>query len=309
MSRVLVVGDLVTDVLAGYTGALLAGSDTPARIRLTGGGSAANTAAWLATTGRPVTFVGVTGADPAGAELVAALCAGGVDCAVRRAGGAATGTVVVLSTPAERTMLFDRGANALLAPADIDAALAGAPGAVHLHLSGYALFDPGTRPAARYALRAAAAAGLSTSVDAASAGPLARAGAAAFRDWVAGTGVLLANEDEARVLTGTGPGTLVPPYRLLPPAGQPPVPGDRAGVVLKRGAAGAAWAGRDGTAAEVPAEPVPVVDPTGAGDAFAAGFLHAWLAAAGPVDALRAGTRLGAAAVARAGARPGPVAQ
>ncbi|MGH3680188.1 MAG: PfkB family carbohydrate kinase, partial [Natronosporangium sp.] len=45
-------------------------------------------------------------------------------------------------------------------------------------------------------------------------------------------------------------------------------------------------------------------DPTGAGDAFAAGLLASWLAGAGPVEVLRAGARLGAEAVAGFGARP-----
>ena len=76
----------------------------------------------------------------------------GVDCAVRRAAGASTGTVVVLSEADERTMLCDRGANALLSTVDIDTALRDAPDAVHLHLSGYTLFDEASREAGRYAL-------------------------------------------------------------------------------------------------------------------------------------------------------------
>jgi sugar/nucleoside kinase (ribokinase family) len=54
----------------------------------------------------------------------------------------------------------------------------------------------------------------------------------------------------------------------------------------------------------VPAEPVAVVDTTGAGDAFAAGFLSAHLAGAEPVEALRAGCHIAARAVAQVGGRP-----
>jgi sugar/nucleoside kinase (ribokinase family) len=54
----------------------------------------------------------------------------------------------------------------------------------------------------------------------------------------------------------------------------------------------------------VPGVPAAVVDATGAGDAFAAGLLAAWVAGASPADALAAGARLGALAVTRVGARP-----
>ncbi|MGA8112613.1 MAG: PfkB family carbohydrate kinase, partial [Actinocatenispora sp.] len=72
--RVLVVGDLVTDVLAVVTaplagGAGLAvGSDTRARIRFAAGGSAANTASWLADARIPVTLVAAVGDDAAGRD-------------------------------------------------------------------------------------------------------------------------------------------------------------------------------------------------------------------------------------------------
>src|SRR6185503_2834354 len=75
-------------------------------------------------------------------------------------------------------------------------------------------------------------------------------------------------------------------------------------AVVKRGAAGAVWAHGGVLLASAPTEPADVVDPTGAGDAFAAGLLAAWLRGAAPADALRAGARLGAAAVATVGARP-----
>src|SRR4029079_18059373 len=101
----------------------------------------------------------------------------------------------------ERTMLADRGANLLLTPADVDAALESAPDAAHLHLSGYVLLDPASAPAGRHALAAARARGLSTSVDAASAGPLRRA--PDLLSWVRGVDVLFANLAEALVLVAS----------------------------------------------------------------------------------------------------------
>jgi sugar/nucleoside kinase (ribokinase family) len=292
VTGVIVVGDIMTDVVAVHGGQLAVGSDTPARIRVGGGGSGANTAAWLAFAGAPVTLVGAVGADPAGEARVRELASAGVACAVP-VKEAATGAVVVLSGGAERTMLADRGANLLLTPADVDAGAALAPAARHLHLSGYALLDGASREAGRYALAAAAARGLTTSVDAASAAPLR---GLPFLAWVRGVDLLLANADEAATLVGPGaPDVLA--RRLASGV---------AHAVVKCGPDGAVWASAHGPVVAVPAEPAEVVDPTGAGDAFAAGLLAAWLAGAEPGEALRAGARLGARAVSAGGGRPDP---
>jgi len=306
--RVLVVGDIVTDVVVLTATELAHGSDTPAEIRLTGGGAAANTAAWLAEAGTAVTLVARVGDDAAGRERCAELTAAGVDPAVAVDLEAPTGTIVVLVTAdGERTMLPDRGANLRLSPTDVDAGLAAAlaarPSATHLHLSGYALLDPGSRAAGLHALAAARGAGLTVSVDAASAAPLAAVGPAAFRGWIDGVELLLANSDEAAVL-GSGEPVL---------SGRAEAEGSAASadellrtatnVVIKLGAAGALWRSAGGRYA-APAEAVRTVDSTGAGDAFAAGLLTAWLGGEGPPAALRAGVALGARAVGVIGARP-----
>jgi sugar/nucleoside kinase (ribokinase family) len=65
------------------------------------------------------------------------------------------------------------------------------------------------------------------------------------------------------------------------------------------------WAGADGSVVTAPASPVPtVVDQTGAGDAFAAGYLATWRTGGTPAECLAAGARLGALAVTRFGGRP-----
>src|SRR5205823_2884785 len=181
------------------------------------------------------------------------LSAAGVRCAVRRSPTAATGAVVVLSSGGDRTMLADRGANLLLEASDVDAALAGRP--VHLHLSGYVLLDEASRPAGRHALAVAAARGMTTSVDAASAAPLR---GVPFLDLVRGADLLLANADEAAALLG-------------PPAGAAPADLARglagSGVrhaVVKCGAAGAVWATAGGVVVPAAAVPAEAVDPTGA---------------------------------------------
>ncbi|WP_344121794.1 carbohydrate kinase family protein [Planosporangium flavigriseum] len=304
---VLVVGDVITDVVAVHQQPLAVDSDVPAKVRILGGGSAANTAAWLAASGVPTVFVGVVGADQAGAARVAELEAAGVRTIVRRAEGASTGSVVVLSSAGTRTMLSDRGANLLLTTADVDAGLAS--GARHLHLNGYTLLDPPARDAGRYALAAAARAGLTTSLALAAAPLLRRIGAEAMLSWVRGVDVLLANLEEATVLVGDGSPVEVA-IRLAGYVGH---------AVVTCGAAGAVWATAGVSAAsatsaasgggviEAPAAPASVVDATGAGDAFAAGVLSAWLSGGSPAQALRAGTDLGAAAVGVIGGRPTPL--
>lgn len=284
MNRVLVVGDLVTDVVAVLAAPLAARSDTAAEVRVSGGGQGANTAAWLAAAGSPVTLVATVGEDETGRQRQAELA--GVDLAVRRVPGVRTGTVVVLSHAGDRTMVTDRGAAAQLRPADVDGALARFADATHLHLSGYVLLDEGSRAAGRHALATARARGLSSSVDAATAAPLRHVGGGAFLDWVAGVDLLLANADEAEVFA---------PHTTAAAAGA---------VVVKHGAAGARWQGVDGTSVRADAPPATVIDPTGAGDAFAAGLLAAWLAGADVASALAAGARLGARAVGLVGARP-----
>ncbi|WP_229069278.1 PfkB family carbohydrate kinase [Actinoplanes sp. DH11] len=291
---IVVVGDLVTDVLVEHDGPLRTGSDTDAAIRVTGGGQAANTAAWLAHIGHRVTLVSAVGDDAAGRDRVAELETAGVRCAVRICPGTATGSVVVLSSAGERTMITDRGASLRLTPEHVTAAIADAPAATHLHLSGYPLLHAGSRAAGLAALTAAGRRGLTVSVDAASAAPLRSAGAQNFLTWVRDTALLLCNADEADVLAGPG--------SAAEQAGR--LTAHVRNAVVKQGAAGAVWSGRDGLVVSGRAPAVPLKDPTGAGDAFAAGLLAAWTSGSSPEAALAAGAGLGAAAVTVLGARP-----
>lgn len=292
MSRdaVVVLGDVMTDVVARTDRPLAPASDTPAEIRMRRGGSAANTAAWLGHLGVPVTLVGCVGDDPAGAEGAAALRAAGVETLLHVAADVPTGACVVLiDATGERTMLPDPGANVLLPTRPL-------PQGAHLHVSGYSLLRPGSRPAAHAALLAARDAGMTTSVDPASAAPLAEVGGAAFRDLVRGATTIVVTSDEAEVLTGARDPDAVALDLLR----------DHAEVVLKLGRDGARWASAEGGRAAVPAAPPagPVVDHTGAGDAFTAAWLAARRAGRTPEPALRAACALAAGVVTRPGARP-----
>jgi sugar/nucleoside kinase (ribokinase family) len=289
---VLAVGDVAVDVVARYTGPLRPGTDTAATVRTSGGGAAANVAAWLAHLGVPVTLAGRVGADEAGRAQRAELTRYGVRCVLAADPELPTGCVVVLVGPdGERSMLPDPGANARLSAADLPAPPTGG----HLHLSGYPLLRAGSRPAALAALRLARQAGLTVSVDPASAGPLADVGPAAFLDWTRGVDLLLPNADEARLLSGEAD-----PRRA---AGW--LAGRYGAVVVSLGAAGAVWA--SGTeVVGVPSAPATVLDTTGAGDALAAGTLAGWLAGVPGPEAVAAGTLLAARAIGQLGAGPPP---
>lgn len=291
--RVVVIGDVMSDVVARTDVTPRFGTDTDGQVTWSGGGSGANTASWLAYLGHPVSFVGRVGDDPFGVAARAMLAQGGVDVRLQLDPTRATGICVVLVGPdRERTMIPDAGANAVLSVADLSADLF--THGDHLHLSGYSLLRAGSRAAALIALRRAHHTGMTTSVDVASAGPISDVGAARFLSWLVDVDLLFANSDEAAVLTAGlgGGGTL---DDLVPD------------VVVKLGAVGARWS-RSGRHVEVPAPRVEVVDTTGAGDAFAAGYLPAYLTGADPETSLGAGTRAAAQAVAQPGARPdGPV--
>jgi sugar/nucleoside kinase (ribokinase family) len=135
---------------------------------------------------------------------------------------------------------------------------------------------------------------MSISVDPASAAPLLACGPREVLGWLDGADVLLPNRDEATALTGEAD-----PHRAAAALAD-----HAAEVVVTLGAQGALWT--DGTVTiAVGAPKASVVDSTGAGDAFAAGWIAARRAGAGPTEALTAGCVNGARAVGRRGGRPG----
>lgn len=288
------LGDLMVDVVARLFGPLAEGSDSPGVIAYVGGGSAANTAAWLARVGETTTFIGAIGDDPAGQSQVESLHRLGVDVRFRVDRTRPTGTCLVLVAPSgERTMVPDPGANLALLEHDvpIDEFRAGD----HLHVSGYALLRD-SRDAALHAMAAAGPAGMTVSVGAASAAPLEQLGASDFLRMVPGDALLFANEKEAAVLAGRS-GTSSDLTRLLATDGRQ--------AVVTAGSGLATWSNGEATSSRA-AEPLdrPELDTTGAGDAFAAGFLAARAREAAPDVCLRDGHALAAAACRTTGGRP-----
>ena len=290
--RVLVVGDLLYDMLAKAEGEISLGTDTFAPIRVSAGGSGANAAAWLAHSGVETRFVGRVGDDVFGRFLEGEMERSGVGSHLARDPELATGKVFVLVDGAgERTMITDRGAGEALSPDDLPEALFAAG---HLHLSGYTLSGGSRRETALVALRLARAAGMTVSVDPSSVPLLGSIGPDRFLEWTGGADLLFPNLTEGEILTGeTEPGRIL--EKLLP---------YYSAVVLKLGPEGALYADGAGEPLGVPAAAVRVEDTTGAGDAFSAGFLAAWLAGEPPGEALRKGAGLAGGAVGRVGARP-----
>jgi ribokinase len=282
---------VATDVVVVLAGDPAPGSDRPASISTRGGGAAANVAAHLARLGMWVELAGCVGDDPSGAGLAAELAAAGVRLALRTVPGVPTGTIVSLVEPdGQRSMLADRGANLELTSGDVPFPEPGG----HVYVSGYTLLDPRPRVAGLRAIQDAAATGCTISVDPASTGPLARYGVDRWLADTAAATLLLSNADEARLLTGCRDAEDA--ARAL--AARYPV------AIVKLGPDGALWASGD-VLVHRPAHPTTVVDTTGAGDAFAAGLLSAWLRSADvdPAAALDAGLARAADVVRRPGAR------
>jgi sugar/nucleoside kinase (ribokinase family) len=203
-----------------------------------------------------------------------------------------TATIVLqLDREGERTMFVDRGANRGLVPHDVpDEAWRDV---TWLHLTGYSFFDPGTRPVAIELLAGARRRNVRVSIDPSSVAFLRAAGTEEFLSWADGVDLVFPNLDEARALVGsTGPQIDLDTLAARFPS-----------VVLTLGPMGAAYlAGAERV--QVTAPRVDVVDTTGAGDAFAAGFLSRWVNGAEPEAALQSGRAAAETCVTHVGARP-----
>ncbi|GAA5197729.1 carbohydrate kinase family protein [Microbacterium jejuense] len=274
-----VIGDLVADLIVLGGASLERGTDNAAEVRLTRGGSAANVAA-AAGPRHPVRFIGRVGDDTLGRALVGELEGAGVDVRVQRSGR--TGSIVVLvDAVGERTMITDRGAAAELDAID-PSWLEGATW-VHLPLYGFAV--PRSRAAVSDAAARAAGDGAGISLDLSSVATLRELGAEALHAILAELrpDVVFANEDEARMAAEFGLD----------------VPGVS---VVKRGA-DPVRVTVAGQTREVPVDRVDdVLDSTGAGDAFAAGYLVATLGGADAHASAQAGSVLAMSALRRPGA-------
>ncbi len=290
--RVLVVGDVMTDIIVVPDGPIVPGSDRRAAINTRPGGSGANQAVWMGAAGVHVLFAARVGANDRamyenyfrGLDVVPVL-AGDKDLS--------SGVLVtLLDASGERSFLTDRGANLNLCPSDLPDNLL--DGVELVMLSGYSFFAPGPRAAVQGLLRAARKAGIAIAIDPASTGFLEEVGPGQFLEWVGAGDWLFANEAEAEMLSGSA--NLEEQMQRLG--------AQFAHVTIKRGRFGAVLGGSTGIALTRAAPIVRAVDTTGAGDAFAAGFIAALMKGQSHEQCLVAGIENGARAVQFVGGQP-----
>lgn len=262
-------------------------------IRLAVGGCASNVASDLARLDRKVGVVGPVGRDVYGGYVREVLEASGVDCAhlAESPSQPTSGTLVLNVRGEDRRFIHCIGANGDFTGREVT------PGLIRssrvLYLGGYLLAESLTAENVQAMFREAREAGVTTVLD------VVVPGAVDYSErlhpvleW---TDVFIPNEDEGRLLTG-----------LDDPMAQALYFRDAGArtVIVTCGADGAVLAGErvklraGGYAAEV-------VDGTGSGDAFSAGYIYGLLTGGDTADCLRYGSALGASAVRSAGATTG----
>ena len=292
--NVLCIGDVMLDVIARINVSpqkINFGSDTASRISTSSGGAAGNVAAWLTRTDARSSIVSHVGDDPAGAAIIAEFDALGVSHGDLVIPGETSGVVVVLvDSSGERTMFPDKGANSRLTVTDLPDL--GTFQAVYI--SGYALLNPLARDGVLAMIEKIKADGLPIYFDPASVGAMKDVADKELHNWFSMMDVLFLNEEESIYLTGSVDIERALNYLL----------DFSQVVVIKRGSAGAIAKARGFDSISLPAVAATVVDTTGAGDSFAAGFIASYSKNHDLTAALQAGGELAAGCVAIVGGRP-----
>ncbi|MFC8790629.1 sugar kinase [Streptomyces cinereoruber] len=288
MTALVTLGEAMVAVSTTEPGPLLPGRAA----RLSFAGAEATVAVGVSRLGHPVAWCGVVGADDAGMMILGGLRAEGVDTTcVRTEDDLPTGLMLRRRRTADRTLVtyYRKGlAGAQLVPEDLDEGLIAA--ARVLHVTGITpALGTGPREAVCRAVATARAAGTTVSLDVNYRSLLwsEEEAATVLRPLVAGADIVFAGLDEARLFVdATEPHAAARALAALGPRQ----------VVIKLGADGA-LALVDGETFVQPAVPVTAMDPIGAGDAFVAGYLAAYLDGAPPSGRLRTGAVCGAFSV------------
>jgi sugar/nucleoside kinase (ribokinase family) len=281
--RVVVAGVHVLDVLVRPVERIPEGQggDLVDQIRITAAGSAGGTALVLAKLGADVRSAGAIGNDAVGQMLVSLLERDGVDTSllVRRKDLQTSATVLPIRPNGERPALHVIGANATFGPGDVPAEAL--EGTSHLHI-GAPEFMGGE--AAAELLSRAHAAGAGTSADILAPGDQ----ASQLVDWIAPAfpelDFLLPNDEQ--VLGLSGESEIEAGCRALIERGI-------GCVAATCGAEGVIIVDGDGVE-RVPAFDIEVIDTTGCGDAFSAGFLRGLSLGHGRAEAARLGCAVAA---------------
>jgi len=290
-NKILCIGDIMLDVTVLLNRPIVEGLESRAKISTQGGGAAANVASWLSFNKTPSYLVVRIGDDSAGQTLITELDSYGVEHSSRVIPNMNTGVVIVIvGREGERTMFPDSGANSGLGLSDLpDLSQFSA-----VYLSAYSLINTQSRTGVLEMIDAIKAAGLRIILDPATVGVLIEVGVSAASEWLDFIDTIILNEEESHFLTGKE-NPVEAAAKLLERVNT---------VVIKRGSNGALGQVRSGQLIQVEAKRTTVVNTTGAGDAFAAGFISIWANNGPLIDALESGADLAAECVALVGARP-----
>jgi sugar/nucleoside kinase (ribokinase family) len=283
VSKILVIGDVIEDLIVIPEETIRPNTDTKAQIQKSMGGQAANVAAWVSHKGAAVSFVGCVGSADV-VKLEQDLKSQGIQGQLQTS-AKPTGSLVVLVDGQTRSMLTDRGANQDLDLAQIDPSGFGV-----VYVSGYSLLGRSLEQVSLFASKVKAAGAL-LAIDPGSYGFIKDHGVDSFRELISVADIAFPNQEEQDLLELSGK------VRLN---------------VVTSGHLGAKAHNADGGLIEVASIGSNLLDPTGAGDAFCGGFLAQLvqepgfqeLPAEAVASALRAGAEAGSEAVAIMGARP-----
>jgi sugar/nucleoside kinase (ribokinase family) len=283
VSKILVIGDVIEDVIVIPESDIRPNTDTKSAIHKSMGGQAANVASWLAFLGVQTRFIGCVGLTDV-RKLESELSQHGIETALQSS-ARPTGSLVVLVQGNSRSMLTDRGANLDLNLRAIDTT-----GFAAVYLSGYSLLGRTLEEIKDFAARVRQAGALLV-IDPGSYGFIKDHGLQAFKELLSEADLALPNLEEDQLLGLSGVVAL--------------------NVVTKgQNGAEAHWA--SGQSVEIAGLATESIDPTGAGDAFCAGFLARLVAGEHFQDlapelvqmALKSGVEAGSKAVSLVGARP-----
>ena len=264
--KVFCIGDLMLDIVAQIPTSphqLHLGNDTRTVISTHGGGAGGNVASWLAVLGNDVTMVGRIGDDAAGSAITSEFDALGISYGDIVKVGLHTGVVICLVDPSgERTMLADNGANAGLVISDLPSL----DGVDAIYVTGYALLAPASRPGVLAMIHAINLRDIPIIFDPATVGGMKDVPIEEILSWCTLMDTVIMNEEEAIYLSGSSDIEAALDFFLehAPRA------------IIKRGSQGAIGRERRGELVTVIAQATQVVDTTGAGDSFAAGFIDAF---------------------------------
>jgi sugar/nucleoside kinase (ribokinase family) len=283
MTKILVIGDVIEDVIVIPESEIRPNTDTKSTIHKSMGGQAANVASWLAYLGVQTRFVGCVGLSDV-RKLDSELDQHGIETALQSS-AKPTGSLVVLVQSESRSMLTDRGANLDLNLLAIDPS-----GFAAVYLSGYSLLGREIDEINNFAARVRQA-GAILAIDPGSYGFIEDHGVEQFKKLISEADLVFPNLEEDQLLGLSG--------------------NIKLNVVTKgNNGAEAIWA--YGKTVRVQGIATESKDPTGAGDAFCAGFLARLVAEPGFQElrvesvqlALESGVETGSKAVQLVGARP-----